>query len=320
MVHGIRIGTLACAFATAASAEDLAPGRAPVDLGAIDAAWSEVYDDFLHSGEPLTFSPPSEADIPEGPFGALIRDGLTAFRSPATEARAYVGNRLSCSNCHLESGRKPDAAPMWAAYPVYPQFRSKNDQVNTIEMRIQGCFRFSMNGQPPPADGDLMKSLVAYFAWLSQGAPIGAKLVGRGFPALTDPAAAPSLERGEAVYAQYCAGCHQAQGEGLASADGAVWIFPPVWGPESYNWGAGMHDPSTAAGFIKRNMPYGRQNLLTDQEAWDVAYYINSHERPQDPRFDGDLARTRTEYHKGQYDLYGTLVRGVLLGAPAATP
>jgi len=81
-----------------------------------------------------------------------------------------------------------------------------------------------------------------------------------------------------------------------------------------------MHDPATAAGFIKRNMPYGRQNLLTDQEAWDVAYFINSHERPQDPRFDGDLARTRAEYHTGKYDLYGTTVRSVLLGAPAAAP
>ncbi len=63
-----------------------------------------------------------------------------------------------------------------------------------------------------------------------------------------------------------------------------VIVFPPLWGSNSFNWGAGMHRVNTAAGFIKANMPLGKPNSLSDQEAWDVAAYINSFPRPADPR------------------------------------
>jgi cytochrome c len=62
------------------------------------------------------------------------------------------------------------------------------------------------------------------------------------------------------------------------------YTFPPVWGRESYNKGAGMHRNSTAAAFIKANMPLGQGGTLTNQQAWDVAAYINSKPRPADPR------------------------------------
>jgi len=35
---------------------------------------------------------------------------------------------------------------------------------------------------------------------------------------------------------------------------------------------------------MKRNKPLGKANTLTDQQARDVADYINTHERPQSPR------------------------------------
>jgi thiosulfate dehydrogenase len=57
-----------------------------------------------------------------------------------------------------------------------------------------------------------------------------------------------------------------------------------VWGRDSYNKGAGMHHVPTAAAFIKANMPLGQPNTLTDQEAWDVAAFVNSQPRPGDPR------------------------------------
>jgi thiosulfate dehydrogenase len=298
-------------------AQDLAPARTPADVAAIDGAWSQAWEDRLHSGAALPFTPPDIADIPDDAFGELVRDGMQAFLFPAIHARDYVGNELACSNCHLDAGRRAGAAPMWGAYPVYPKYRGKNQQVNTMEMRVQGCFRYSMNGTPPPADGELMKSYLAYFAWLSQGAPIGAKLEGAGFAALPDPAQTPDRDRGAEVYAAYCVACHGADGAGLRDAQTPGWVFPPLWGPESYNWGAGMQAPGKAAAFIRRNMPFGLQNLLTDQQAWDVAVYINSHERPQDPRFDGDVAATAAAYHDSPFNLYGTEVDGAILGANA---
>ena len=73
-------------------------------------------------------------------------------------------------------------------------------------------------------------------------------------------------------------------------------MFPPVWGANSCNWGAGMHQIEKAAGILKANMPLGNPDL-TEQEAWDVALDINSHERPQDPRWLGSVEATRAAYH-----------------------
>ncbi len=90
--------------------------------------------------------------------------------------------------------------------------------------------------------------------------------------------------------------CRGANGEGRKV--GNSYNFPPLWGADSYNWGAGMHHINTAAGFIKANMPLGKGNSLSDQEAWDVALYINSHERPADPRAKGkSVAQTDKDLH-----------------------
>lgn len=75
-----------------------------------------------------------------------------------------------------------------------------------------------------------------------------------------------------------------------------------------------MHEIDKAASFIKSNMPYGLHNDLSDQEAWEVATFINSFERPQDPRFNGDIARTREVFHNSPNSLYGVEVNGKLLG------
>jgi thiosulfate dehydrogenase len=55
---------------------------------------------------------------------------------------------------------------------------------------------------------------------------------------------------------------------------------------------------------------------LSDQEAWDVAAYINMHERPQDPRLiNHDIELTRKKFHEGDgVNLYGVNVEGVLIG------
>jgi thiosulfate dehydrogenase len=66
-----------------------------------------------------------------------------------------------------------------------------------------------------------------------------------------------------------------------------------------------MHKIDTAAAFIKHNMPLGIVGSLSDQEAWDVAAFMNSQERPQDPRYEGDLAATTEQFHAGKFDYYG---------------
>ncbi len=230
----------------------------------------------------VKFTPPDPSTIPDTPLGDMVRIGQDVFTNTQRYAKPYVGNKLNCVNCHLEAGRAAGSAPMWAAYVAYPAFRGKNEQVNTFAKRLEGCFRFSMNGRVPPEDSLVITALTTYAFWLATGAPVGAYLEGRGFPAVKEPAQKPDAARGEAVYATHCVACHQAGGGGL-QANG-TYTFPPVWGPQSYNKGAGMHNVATAAAFIKANMPLGQPNTLTDQEAWDVAAYINGKPRPADPR------------------------------------
>lgn len=230
----------------------------------------------------VRFTPPSESTIPDTPFGDIVRFGRDVFVDTQRYAKKYVGNGLNCVNCHLDAGRAPGSAPLWAAYVAYPAFRDKNDQVNTFQQRLDGCFRFSMNGTPPRPDDLVLTALVAYSFWLATGAPVGAYLEGRGFPHIAPPPLPANATRGAATYAKHCAECHAADGAGVKS--GAMYTFPPLWGPASYNSGAGMHAVPTAAAFIKANMPLGQSNTLTDQEAWDLAAFVNGKPRPRDPR------------------------------------
>lgn len=264
------------------------------------------------------FTPPSPATIAEGPEGDAIRRGMAIFADTPGNARAYVGGALSCTNCHIDGGRRPNASPMWAAWVMYPQFRKKNGQINDMEDRIRGCFTYSMNGQDSPAGGapargsPIYRDLEAYFHWLATGAPTGVKMVGAGFGKLEKTALGYDRDRGRKVFVDRCQSCHGADGQGLTSGKNVS--FPPLWGPHSYNWGAGLARVDNAAKFIKWNMPYGAGNTLSDQDAWDAAAYIDSQERPKDPRQTGTVQQAAEKHHKDEPTYYGKMVGGKLLG------
>lgn len=266
---------------------------------------------------PDHFSPPPESTLPTGGrYGAMILLGENIFTDTPRYAGNYVGNRLSCSNCHLDRGRSPTAAPMWAAVPTFPKYRRKNDRVNTLQMRIQGCFRYSENGRAPPPDGRALVALTTYMHWLATGLPIGVKPKASGYPKMAEPADGFDRERGRNVYASHCALCHGEEGQGRIA--GGEQVFPALWGPQSFNWGAGMHRVNTAAAFIKYNMPFSDGGSLSNQQAWDVAAWVDSQPRPQDPRFKGDVAVTAQRFHKHEkFDYYGKKIDGHRLGAPS---
>ena len=261
---------------------------------------------------PAAFVPPSVSDLADGGFKDMVQRGEAIFHDTKTNAGQFVGNDLACSNCHIDRGKLANSAPLWAAYVQYPAYRAKNGHVNTFQERLQGCFSYSMNGKAPPTGDDVLVALETYAYFLAKGAPTGTDLPGRGYPKLAKPEGFDKAN-GEKVYEQKCALCHGGNGEGQKTAGGAT-VFPPLWGSHSYNWGAGMGSINNAAGFIKANMPLSQGNSLTDKEAWDVAAFVDSHERPQDPRFKGSVEETRKAHHGGPMDLYGTTADGVLLG------
>lgn len=256
------------------------------------------------------FAPPPDSAIPDNDLGRQVALGRAIFTDTVRLAPQFVGDDLKCSNCHLDAGRQASAGPLWAAYVMYPQYRAKNGHVNTFAERMQECFRYSMNGRPPRPGDPVLVALESYAAFLAKGAPVGVKLPGQGYQRLPAPALTPDYARGQAVYSANCAMCHGENGAG----QGAGTVVPPPWGDRSFNWGAGMAEIDKAAGFIKANMPLGQGGKLTDQQAWDVAAYIDGKPRPQDPRFTGSVAQTRRKFHDSPSSFYGLTVDGVLLG------
>lgn len=89
---------------------------------------------------------------------------------------------------------------------------------------------------------------------------------------LSIKAESADLERGKRLYAAKCAECHGKDGQGDDDN-------PPVWGARSYNQGAGLSHNLQLANWLKVAMPLDDAHL-TEQEALDIAAFVNKHERP----------------------------------------
>jgi thiosulfate dehydrogenase len=213
---------------------------------------------------------PSTGRTPTAPS---VTRGLALVTSTRDSLPRHVGNALRCTSCHLDEGRRANAIPWIGVTARYPQYRSRAGAVSTIEDRINGCFERSMNGSALPVDSRDMRDIVSYMTYLSRGAPAHGVVPGQGLPTMTP--LVPDTAHGAKVYANRCVACHGPQGSGTPRA-------PALWGPQSYNIGAGMARLRTAASFIRHNMPYGNATL-TDQQAFDVAAYIDSKPRPDLP-------------------------------------
>ena len=138
----------------------------------------------------------------------------------------------------MGDGQQPNKMPFVGVYARFPQYRPRSATVEIIEDRINDCFERSMNGKALPRDSRPMRDIVAYLAFLSYGIPVGAPVEGQGLPRL-DPLVGDTT-RGRDVFTTSCVQCHGADGQG-GRADTAVAIVgPPLWGPHSFNVGAGM--------------------------------------------------------------------------------
>lgn len=217
------------------------------------------------------FLPPSPDSIPGDLRGEQIRLGYEIVVRTQNYAKPYVGNELNCTNCHLDAGLNPNAASFVGISRLYPEYRPRADRRMTLEDRINECFERSLNGKPMPPDSSKLQALVAYMDWLSQNVPPGSDISWRGIPRLT-PSRLPDSGNGRKVFAAKCVFCHGADGQGTMAG-------PPLWGPGSYNIAAGMARVSVAASFIKANMPRGWGWSVSDDEAFDVAAYINQQPR-----------------------------------------
>lgn len=212
---------------------------------------------------------------------ASVARGHALLAATRDSLPRHVGSNLRCTSCHLNDGRNLGGLSWIGVTRRYPQYRSRNDAMSTIQDRINDCFERSMNGSAIPNDSRDMHDIVAYLASLSNDAATFDSVKSGGLTPMQP--LSPDTIRGARLFASTCVTCHGDHGQGTA-------VAPALWGAQSYNIGAGMARLRTAASFIRHNMPYGNATL-TDQQAFDVAAYINSRPRPDFPGKEHDWPR-----------------------------
>ncbi len=247
---------------------------------------------------------PNESDIPDNDEGKVIRTGMDIFKNTgkyigpdvSDVSKRFAGTNMSCQSCHFKGGTLKNVFGLVGVYYKYPQFDERSASEITIQERVNNCMRRSLNGKAMPESSAEMTAVVSYLKWLSTYAPKGTKLDGQGIPKIELLNRAADTAAGRLVFLKHCASCHADNGSGVLWKSGNVKVpadsvygyeFPPVMGQNSYNDGAGMYRLLTAASFIYSKMPYNDAILSVD-ESYDVAAFINSRPRPKFPDISKD--------------------------------
>ena len=250
-------------------------------------------------------------DIPENPLrdplldgspeGEQVRWGYRLFMSTPAETPRLTPSGMSCGNCHLNAGQRELALPLVGSAGMFPEYNRRAGRDFTLEDRIVGCFMRSQNatdGAPtegevgelpigrvaPAPDMEEIVALAAYIRWLSRDHADGESPPWRRRNRIPVAALIPldqlDPQLGETLFIEHCVQCHGEDGQG-------VWIGDkkagPLWGPLSWNDGAGAARVYTLAGIIRFMMPYLNPGVLSDEEAQQIAAFITSKPRPEYP-------------------------------------
>lgn len=232
---------------------------------------------------------PQDTAIVDEPNAEQIFYGKRLLNETKRLLPEHVGADMNCNSCHIAQGKIPLGDPYINSYNYYPRVMPRSGTEVNLVQRINGCFQRSMNGKPLPPESEEMQAMIAYMKWLSQNTP-KEQLVDIRNAGVVDESLVADPVRGEQIYYSQCAACHGDNGEGTYDTRGDV-VFPPLWGDKSFNIGAGMARTYKAASFVKYNMPMGIQtkglwghgNVLSDQDAVDVAEFFAHKPRPDFP-------------------------------------
>ncbi len=254
---------------------------------------------------------PDTATIARTAAGRQVRYGReliahTAWYLGPQGSVARLTNGLNCQNCHLDAGTRGFANNYLAVAATYPRMRARSGTVEGIEKRVNDCLERSLNGRALADSSREMRAIVAYLEWLGKDLPKGKRVYGTGFVKLPYLSRAADPVVGRAVFATKCQQCHGPDGAGQPLADGREHQYPPLWGPASYNDGAGLFRVSSLARYVKAAMPFGAtfdHPQLTDAQAWDVAAFVNSQPRPHlaTPHDWPDISKKPVDHPFGPY-------------------
>jgi thiosulfate dehydrogenase len=215
---------------------------------------------------------------------------------------------MTCNNCHLNGGQRERSLPLVGVAGMFPEYNRRSGRLYTLPDRIVDCLMRSQNatgaangdeGRSDPESGEASRlpttgsrevlAISAYITWLAQGFEVGKSPSWRGQNTIPQTSLLPmdklDPQQGEALFMEHCTNCHGEDGQGRAIGEK---IAGPLWGPDSWNDGAGAARIYTLAGIIRYSMPYMNPGSLTDEQAQHLAAFINSKPRPAYPFKDGD--------------------------------
>ena len=236
--------------------------------------------------------PLADKTLDQSRLSEEIRRGFRLFTNTPGEAPRLAPGGMSCSNCHMNAGQRERSMPLVNIAGVFPEYNRRSGRLFSLGDRITDCFLRSENATggpltteelPTPTSSEVL-AISAYLTWLSRDAPMGKNPAWRGQNAIPAAALVPidklDFAKGEAIYTERCATCHGPDGQGVQIGDK---IAGPLWGPRSWNDGAGAARVYTLAGMIRYSMPYLDPGNITDEDAQHVAAFIDSKPRPAFP-------------------------------------
>lgn len=215
----------------------------------------------------------------------------------------YVTTVTACSSCHFTGGHVPFGSPVYQSPSKYqpdpvtglgPYFTPLGYH-RDLEDSIIDCFRNCMNAErSPEKDDPVMVALVDYIHWVSDGIIDPAvkedwKLLppeaGPGLPTIAGVSSMRADPvRGASLYASSCADCHDEDGPGA----GEYKIgeerprIPALWGiQDGYSRGAAFYRTPVLGAYVQKHMPYDEPETLSNQDALDIAAYINAPDKPR---------------------------------------
>ncbi|MFM8951228.1 MAG: c-type cytochrome [Bacteroidota bacterium] len=251
------------------------------EKGVVTEKPKAVQDTFWHAPDiaSLEGNPAKEQIL----YGKDLIANTSKYFGPKGKVKANATNGMNCQNCHLDAGTRVFGNNYGSVFATYPKYRPRSGTIENIYKRVTDCFERSLNGTAPDSGSKEMEAIVAYINWLGKDVKKGEKAVGSGLKDLAYLDRAADPEKGKAGYEKHCVSCHTSSGQGMWNGDSSSFTFPPLWGIHSYNSGAGLYRLGSLAKYIKYNMPQGVTHdspKLTDEEAWDIAAFVNSQTRP----------------------------------------
>jgi thiosulfate dehydrogenase len=235
-------------------------------------------------------NPLTDPHLDDSKLSKDIRWGFRLFTNTPKEAPHFAPGKISCNNCHLNGGQRERSLPLVNVAGMFPEYNRRSGRLYTLGDRVVDCFLRSENAtgaveaEMPTTTSPEVLALSAYITWLARGSEVGTNPPWRGQNTIAAAQLIPieklDKEKGEALFKEHCTNCHGEDGQGVAIGDKKP---GPLWGPDSWNDGAGAARVYTLAGIIRYSMPYLDPGRLTDEEAQHVAAFINSKPRPSYP-------------------------------------